>query len=886
MSQTYGRGRGRAYAQDKGQNPSGSRPYTAPAPETQMKGAARGIARGTKAFSSNVRAEAEKSTRKEEVKPGDSVQQKFESVSLGGKGSGDGKARERTGAEGGNGSRPLGRGGLRGRESLVERIKTRPEMCLSKKGSSGKSVELLSNYFKLETIANWVIFQYRVDFNIDEEREIQKKKWLREHVEKIGHSYLFDGASLFSSRRLTQDNKPLTLTSVRETDNRPVLIEIHLVQELNYGNVVYLQVFNILVRRALSNLNLQLVNRDYYDASAAIKLQKFNMELWPGYVTSIRQGEDSILMCSEISHKVMRLDTALDLLSDCYKQSQSYRQTFQQMIIGQIVLTDYNNKTYRIDDVDFSTNPASKFKMKNDEEISYVEYYETRYKIRIRDLRQPMLVSRSSARSLRGGMPAYCLLVPELCRMTGLSQKMLESNDVKRGLSEQTRINPAERIERLLKFNRRLQENRNIVQEFKHWDMTLDKDLVRIPARELDPENIVVGGGVKFSSGPDSDWTKKLRSGPMLKNGTVNEWAVIVPGRMRGELLPFLDSLKRASSGMDFMLPPPKIIEIATDKPAHYVEAVEDTLSRWRLDLIMLVCPNNRSDRYNAIKKKCCVDRGVPSQVVLGRSLRGMGLSIATKIAIQINCKIGGAPWTVDIPLQSVMVVGYDVCHDTFNKGKSYGAMVASLNNSLTSWFSAVSHHSSGEELSDTLSLDICKALRKYKDINGGALPARIFVYRDGVGEGQIPYVYEHEVSILKERLTQIYGGNSWKLGYIIVTKRINTRLFKGHRNPIAGTIVDDVITSPDRYDFFLVSQTVNSGTVSPTNYNVISDNLGLKPDQIQRWTFKMTHLYYNWSGTVRVPAPCQYAHKLAFLVSQSLRMEPHRYLETTLHFL
>ena len=28
-----------------------------------------------------------------------------------------------------------------------------------------------------------------------------------------------------------------------------------------------------------------------------------------------------------------------------------------------------------------------------------------------------------------------------------------------------------------------------------------------------------------------------------------------------------------------------------------------------------------------------------------------------------------------------------------------------------------------------------------------------------------------------------------------------------------------------------------------------------------------MTHMYFNWPGTVRVPAPCQYAHKLAYQV-------------------
>ena len=70
------------------------------------------------------------------------------------------------------------------------------------------------------------------------------------------------------------------------------------------------------------------------------------------------------------------------------------------------------------------------------------------------------------------------------------------------------------------------------------------------------------------------------------------------------------------------------------------------------------------------------------------------------------------------------------------------------------------------------------------------------------------------------------------------------------------------------RYDFFLVSQSVRQGTVNPTSYNVIKDTSGLKPKHIQQLTYKLTHLYYNWPGTVRVPAPCQYAHKLAFMVS------------------
>lgn len=63
-----------------------------------------------------------------------------------------------------------------------------------------------------------------------------------------------------------------------------------------------------------------------------------------------------------------------------------FQKNFQAAILGQIVLTDYNNRTYRIDDVDFDKSPGSTFEGKNNEQISFVQYYQNRYGIRIRDV--------------------------------------------------------------------------------------------------------------------------------------------------------------------------------------------------------------------------------------------------------------------------------------------------------------------------------------------------------------------------------------------------------------------------------------------------------------------------------------------------------------------
>ena len=63
--------------------------------------------------------------------------------------------------------------------------------------------------------------------------------------------------------------------------------------------------------------------------------------------------------------------------------------------------------------------------------------------------------------------------------------------------------------------------------------------------------------------------------------------------------------------------------------------------------------------------------------------------------------------------------------------------------------------------------------------------------------------MYSHEVEQINKLLDRIYreadfaGGP--KLTYIIVSKRINTRIFTGEQNPKPGTVVDDVITLPER---------------------------------------------------------------------------------------
>lgn len=125
------------------------------------------------------------------------------------------------------------------------------------------------------------------------------------------------------------------------------------------------------------------------------------------------------------------------------------------------------------------------------------------------------------------------------------------------------------------------------------------------------------------------------------------------------------------------------------------------------------------------------------------------------------------------------MVVGYDSYHDSSQKGRSVGGICCSMNASLTKYYSRVTFQTSHQEMVDgfqsnltgnllvymklALSLrpfilmSISASLKRYHELNG-QLPDRIFVFRDGVGEGQLQAIRDFELQQLQECFKRIGG--------------------------------------------------------------------------------------------------------------------------------
>lgn len=560
-------------------------------------------------------------------------------------------------------------------------------------------------------------------------------------------------------------------------------------------------------------------------------------------------------------------------------------------------MTRYNNKCYRVDDVIYDKNPNSTFPY-GDGEITYVNYYKKQYNIDVRDLNQPMLISRKEVRisGEREKREYVFLLVPELCYLTGLTDAFRTNFRAMKDLAAYTKISPLQRVGAYKKFVDNVNKNADAKEVLMQWGLSLDKDPLKVTARLLDEEHIIFARNKQFGVGPVADFSRHATSNEVLDPINLQKWILVYVKQNKNEADAFEQNLLKVSGPTGIRVVPSRRIQLDNDRAETFVTSIKKELTDPNIQIVVIIFPSMRDDRYAAVKRVLCSEIPVPSQVINSKTLGNdaKNRSIVQKILLQMNCKMGGTLWGIKIPLKKTMICGIDTHHEVGNKGMTVGALVASLNPEFTRWYSKPTIQEKKEELVNGLTGSMEAALTAFKAHNN-YLPERIIMYRDGVGDGQLRFVQSYEVGQFKEAFQRFEPGYKPKLTFIVVQKRINVKIFKiiddktgklSLSNPPPGTVVDYQITHKFLYDFYLIPQTVREGTTTPAHFIVLDDENEFAPDIMQSLTYKLCFMYYNWPGSVRVPAPCQYAHKLADLVGVSIKRQVSEKLATKLYFL
>ncbi|XP_037583640.1 piwi-like protein 3 [Cebus imitator] len=757
----------------------------------------------------------------------------------------------------------------------------------SKTGSEGEAVQLITNHFRVISHPQRVAFKYNVDYKPDVEAGNLRQILLNQHIRKFGECHIFDGNSLLLPQPLREQK--VEWVSITE-DKKIVKIVVEFSKELKPTSPDCLRFYNILFRKTLKELNLKQIGRHYYTEKIPLTLERrgTRLEIWRGYVTSILQYENGITLCADVNHKLLRIETVHDFISKI--QARAYPGNAQQEVanklIGSIVLTKYNNRTYRVDGIDWNQNPDDTFNKSDGTKITYIDYYKQQHKEIITVMQQPLLISQG--RWKKGQTDTQrepILLIPQLCYMTGLTDEIRKDYTSMKHLAEKTKLSPEKRHNSLKGFMKSMKEERAQAL-LRLWDFKLDSNLLSLQGRVLSNANIFQGRRM-VQANASGEWAREVREIPLLCPVPLHSWLLLYSRHCRTQAMNLAEHLQHVTAPMGITMSPASMIEV-DGHPDSYTNTLRK-YTRSALQMVICVLPNDDKNRYDHIKKYLCTTFPIPSQCVVKRTIEKVqARTIITKIAQQMNCKMGGALWKVETNVQRTMFIGIDCFHDIVRRQESIAGFVASTNAELTKWYSQCVIQATGEELVNELQTCLKAALDVWCE-NESSMPRSIIVYRDGVGDGQLQALLDREAKPMWTYL-QTISPNNFALAFIVVKKRINTRFFlkRGNyfENPRPGTVIDVELTRNEWYDFFIVSQSVSEGTVTPTHYNVIYDTIGLRPDTVQRLTYCLCHMYYNLPGTIRVPAPCHYAHKLAYLVGQSIRQKPNRSLSTLLFYL
>lgn len=86
-------------------------------------------------------------------------------------------------------------------------------------------------------------------------------------------------------------------------------------------------------------------------------------------------------------------------------------------IVGEIVMTTYNKKFYKIERVNTTMSSKSTFVNEKQEVSSFAEYYKKRYNIDIKNLDAPLVEAtiREKNRGSKESLQRTIQLIPELC---------------------------------------------------------------------------------------------------------------------------------------------------------------------------------------------------------------------------------------------------------------------------------------------------------------------------------------------------------------------------------------------------------------------------------------------------------------------------------------
>nr|QZA51937.1 piwi a2.1 [Paramecium bursaria] len=679
--------------------------------------------------------------------------------------------------------------------------------------------------------------------------------------------FLTQNYSIYSPTRIYR-----TLLGVIVIDGDTYSIYIDEKAVVKPGDAEYTGLIGRIFKMRLRQQKFIEISRKYFDPKNLTKFDQQGLQILSGVMCNLVSLE-------EVGKYYINIDSAFKVLrqSTFVEDLRNAKGNYQQFE-GLVVMTVYNYKFYRLINVDTTKTPKSEFLMQDGKNLSFIDYYQSKYNLKIKDVNQPLLSCQEKSRY---GVQKVIYLVPEICVATGLTDKMRANFQTMKQLSTITKPKGQERVTMANKFIQGFQQSEDLL---KLWNIQLDQQCLKVDSSKINAGSLLMGNQSIPIETANLDRDTQTQ---MFKTSLLENWCLLSHANDNQLVNEFQNSLRESIDYCKFPCKPPKQMTVNSQKIQDWINCCQQIANNFmgseKVQLILLVLqgPKKNSPIYSDLKRFLVNLCPIPSQVVMNSTIvTAIGghttlslQKLCIKLLNQINAKLGGTPWAIsDMPLTDspTMICGMDVYHQTMRGKNSVLSFVSTEDKYFSTYHTQTQLMDVGNEFGFNLCPILLRSIQSFAGEKKTQFPERIIIYRDGVSNSQAKVVIESEINQFRQAIDlakkEFNIDKDIKLILISVNKKVGAKFYAGERNldnPPQGTLIDTQICQNNK-DFYLISQKATAGTVQPTHYHVLVNDITEDPHifkKLQVLSYKLCYLYFNFTGAIKIPAPIQYAH-------------------------
>jgi aubergine len=201
-----------------------------------------------------------------------------------------------------------------------------------KHGKAGRAIDVACNYIRLKFDPDTGYFEYEVQFDPPMDSQSLRGKYLGKVLSQLGvAARTFDGQTLYLPVKLPDK---VTVCQTTQHDETPLTIRIIFKKQKRMMDGMHL--YNVLFNRIMRLLHYVQFNRKMFDPTAPKFIPQYKLEIWPGYVTAVDEYEGGVMLCLDVSHRILRQNTVLETMRDfCRADPANYKENALKALLGE-----------------------------------------------------------------------------------------------------------------------------------------------------------------------------------------------------------------------------------------------------------------------------------------------------------------------------------------------------------------------------------------------------------------------------------------------------------------------------------------------------------------------------------------------------------------------